>query len=604
MSKTSRIYAPPPGAHRRASPNQARAASGRHSPDARSLRLGDLLLSRGIIDQDDLDAALAAQQVESRYLGDILVDMECLDQTVLYSVLADQAGIPFVRLEPRYQDPMVAGILPFSMISRLRAIPLFKVDKTITAAMDDPTDLERIKELSFATGCQVHGVFTTKDAIDAAIEARTGNLVKVAGLRATGELSTHADMTQEELYGWGGDDEADDTTELSRSTVVVDLIDNLVVEALQVRASDIHLEPKARHLRVRFRIDGILTDRPSIPNGYKAALLSRCKIMSNMDIAERRVPQDGAFSMKFKGRRIDFRVSTFPTGHGEVIVIRILDRAGLKLELANLGFPESLAKEIRAVVKQPNGILLVTGPTGSGKTSTLYALLKELDSATKKIITLEDPVEYELKDITQGQTHDKAGFTFARGLRSILRQDPDVIMVGEVRDSETASIAIQASLTGHMVMSTLHTNSAAAAIARLLDMGLEPFLMATSISGILAQRLVRRLCPNCKVSYTLTDKERTSLAIEWPSGQKIARLYKANGCMYCNNLGYHGRMGIFEFIEVNAEVESMIIRRISGKELERAIVESRNHRTLRVDGLEKVEAGQTTLEEVLRVSAS
>ena len=601
MSKTSRLFAPPPGTLRRASPDQARQSGAGTPPDARSLRLGDLLLSRGIITREDLDAALAAQQIESRYLGDILVDMECLDQTTLYSVLADQAGIPFVRLEPRYQDPMVAGILPFPMISRLRAIPLFKVDKTVTAAMDDPTDLERIKELSFATGCQVYGVFTTKDAIDAAIEARTGNLVKVAGLRSSGELSTHADMTQEELYGWGRD-EAVDTTELSRSSVVVDLIDNLVVEALSVRASDIHLEPKARHLRVRFRIDGILTDRPSIPNGYKAAVLSRCKIMSDMDIAERRVPQDGAFSMGFKGRRVDFRVSTFPTSHGEVIVIRILDRAGLKLELANLGFPEALAEEMRAVVHQPNGILLVTGPTGSGKTSTLYALLKELDSATKKIITLEDPVEYELKDITQGQTHPKAGFTFARGLRSILRQDPDVIMVGEVRDAETAQIAIQASLTGHLVMSTLHTNSASAAVARLLDMGLEPFLMATSISGILAQRLVRRLCANCKLPYELTDEERTSLGFEWPSGNKVAELYKANGCMYCNNLGYHGRMGIFEFINVNAEVESMIIRRISGKDLERAIVESRNHRTLRTDGLEKVEAGQTTLEEVLRVS--
>lgn len=599
MSKTSRIHAPGP---RRASPNQAHQGTANSPPDSRSLKLGQLLVSRGLVTEEDLTAALAAQQIESRYLGDILVDMECLDQTTLYAVLADQAGIPFVRLEPRYQDPMVAGILPFPMISKLRAIPLFKVEKTVTCAMDDPTDLERIKELSFATGCQVHGVYTTKDAIDAAIEARTGNLVQIAGLRTSGELSTHADMTQEEMYGWGGKEENVDAQDLSRSSVVVDLIDNLVVEALQVRASDIHLEPKARHLRVRFRIDGILTDRPSIPNGYKAAVLSRCKIMADMDIAERRVPQDGAFSMRFKGRRVDFRVSTFPTSHGEVIVIRILDRAGLKLELTNLGFPETLATEMRSVVNQPNGILLVTGPTGSGKTSTLYALLKELDSATKKIITLEDPVEYELKDITQGQTHPKAGFTFAKGLRSILRQDPDVIMVGEVRDGETAQIAIQASLTGHMVMSTLHTNSASAAVARLLDMGLEPFLMATSISGILAQRLVRSLCNNCKVPYHLTPEERTSLGVEWPSGNENPQLYKAGGCIYCNNLGYRGRLGIFEFIKCDAEVESMIIRRISGKDLERAIIDSRNHRTLRVDGLEKVEAGQTTLEEVLRVS--
>lgn len=573
-------------------------------PNSPSWRLGELLVERGLISEDDMLAAVEAQSIEDRYLGDILVEHGALDETTLYSALAERAGIPFVRLEPRYQDPNVAGILPFSMIQSLRAIPLFKVEKTVTVAMDDPTDLERLKELSFATGCQVHGVYTTKEAIDAAIDARTGNLVKVAGLRGSKDLDHDGDATAEDLYGWRKDEGDVDPGELGRSKVVIDLIDNLVVEALQVRASDIHLEPKARHLRVRFRIDGILTDRPSIPNGYKAAVLSRCKIMADMDIAERRVPQDGAFSMKFKGRRVDFRVSSFPTKHGEVIVVRILDRSGLKLELPALGFPADLASTMRTTVNEPNGILLVTGPTGSGKTSTLYALLKELDSASKKIITLEDPIEYDLKDITQGQTHAKAGFTFARGLRSILRQDPDVIMVGEVRDVETAQIAIQASLTGHMVMSTLHTNSASAAVARLLDMGLEPFLMATSISGILAQRLVRRLCSNCKTPYTLTPEEVDSLGLTFPSGSSSPTLYRANGCLYCNDLGYRGRMGIFEYVPVDAEVESMIIRRISGKDLERALVEGRGHRTLRADGLAKVEAGETTLEEVLRVSVA
>ncbi len=567
-------------------------------------RLGTLLEERGLVTTDQILAALELQKHEPRYLGDILVEMGALDETSLYSTLADHAGIPFVRLEPRYQDPHVATLLPFAMLKSLRAIPLFKVEKTITVAMDDPTDLERIKELSFATGCKIHGVYTTKEAIDSAIEARTGNLVKIAGLKRANDIS-HDPLDEEasqERYGWGKEETEEDADELGRSKVVIDLIDNLVVEALQVRASDIHLEPKARHLRVRFRIDGILSDRPSIPNGYKAAVLSRCKIMAEMDIAERRVPQDGAFSMKFRGRRVDFRVSTFPTKHGEVIVIRILDRSGLKMELSALGFPDDLAKTMSETVNQPNGILLVTGPTGSGKTSTLYALLAELDSAKKKIITLEDPVEYDLKDITQGQTNVKAGFTFAKGLRSILRQDPDVIMVGEVRDVETAQIAIQASLTGHMVMSTLHTNSASAAVSRLLDMGLEPFLMATSISGILAQRLVRRLCSNCKEPYTLSADEAASLNLTFPSGETAPTLYRAKGCLYCNELGYRGRMGIFEFVPVDAEVESMIIRRISGKDLERALIEERNHRTLRTDGLAKVEAGETTLEEVLRVS--
>jgi type IV pilus assembly protein PilB len=571
-----------------------------HAGPGRWKSLGSMLVQRGLISETQLAEALREQAEEHKYLGEMLLDLGFIEQTTLYSALADQAGLPFVRLEPAYQDPAVSGMLPFPMIQRLRAIPLFKVEKHLTVAMDDPTNLDRLKELAFATGCQVHANYTTAEAIDAAIEARTGNLVQVEGLGRSGDLNKDANSTIEEEFGWSAEEV--DPAELSKSSVIIDLIDNLIVEALQVKASDIHLEPKARHLRVRFRQDGILQDRPSIPKGYKSAILSRCKIMAGMDIADRRVPQDGGFSMKFQGRRVDFRVSSFPTKYGEVIVIRILDRSGLKLDLSTLGFPEDLAEVMRHTVNKPNGILLVTGPTGSGKTSTLYALLKEMDSATKKIITLEDPIEYDLPDICQGQTHQKAGFTFAKGLRSILRQDPDAIMVGEIRDVETAQISIQASLTGHMVMSTLHTNSAAAAISRLLDMGLEPFLMATALCGILAQRLVRRLCANCKEEYVLPEDALESLGLEFPSGNRTPTLFRAHGCVYCNNLGYRGRLGLFEHIEIDQLVESMIIRRISGKDLERALIEQRGHVTLRTDGLAKVEQGLTTLEEVLRVT--
>ncbi len=570
-------------------------------PDSKSRRLGRLLTDRGVVTEEQLKEALAAQKEDPGYLGHILVELGHIDQMVLYSSLAEQAGIPFVRLEPAYQDPAIAGVLPFRMIKRLRAIPLFQVEKMLTVAMDEPTDLDRVQEIAFATGCTVHAVFTTADTIDQAIEARTGNLVELAGIRRQSDLQD-AELSDEESYGWD-ESQKFDAAELGRSKVIIDLIDNLVVEALTNRASDIHLEPKARHLRVRFRIDGILTDRPSIPNGYKAAVISRTKIMARMDIAERRVPQDGAFSMRFKGRRVDFRVSSFPTRYGEVVVIRILDRSGLKMDLGSLGFPDDLATTIRTTVHRPNGILLVTGPTGSGKTSTLYALLAEMDATRKKIITLEDPIEYDLDDICQGQTHVKAGFTFARGLRSILRQDPDVIMVGEVRDVETANIAIHASLTGHLVMSTLHTNSAAAAVARMLDMGLEPFLLSTSLSGILAQRLVRRLCANCKVAYRLSAEEKEALGLTFPGPDQNPVIFRAGGCMYCNQLGYRGRMGIFEYIEVDQPVQSMIIRRVSGKALERELRELRGHSTLRADGLAKVAAGETTLEEVLRVSA-
>jgi type II secretory ATPase GspE/PulE/Tfp pilus assembly ATPase PilB-like protein len=470
--------------------------------------------------------------------------------------------------------------------------------------MDDPTNLDRIQEISFATGCRVNAVYTTPEIIDAAISARTGNLIDVKGLSRSGKELSEADGSEESLSNESVD-WAEDGVDLSRSSVVVELIDNLIIEALTIKASDIHLEPKGRHLRVRFRIDGILSDRPSIPNGYKMAVLSRCKIVANMDIAERRIPQDGGFSMNFQGRRVDFRVSTFPTKYGEVIVVRILDRSALKLDLVALGFPSKLAGTMSELVKQPNGILLVTGPTGSGKTSTLYALLQEMDAATKKIITLEDPIEYDLTDICQGQTHVKAGFTFAKGLRAILRQDPDCIMVGEVRDVETAQIAIQASLTGHMVMSTLHTNSAAAAISRLLDMGLEPFLLATSLSGILAQRLVRRLCSNCKESYVLDATTVEAMGLEFPSGSTSPTLYKAVGCIYCNGLGYRGRLGIFEFVAVDQLVQGLIIRRVSGKELEREIIAGDgDFESLRASGLARVEAGETTLEEVLRVTTN
>ena len=563
--------------------------------------IGQLLLERGHITQAQLDKALEAQQQENRFIGDILLDQGSVEQGILFASLAEQAGIPFVQLEPAFQDPAVAGLVQFSLIKKARAIPLFCVEKTLTVAMDNPTDLNRIEELSFATGYRVHGVYTTSEAIEAAIEARTGNLIEVEGLRRDEGLHDAADGDADE-YGWVGDPEEIDPTKLSRLKTVVDLINNLVIEALTVRASDIHFEPKARHLRVRFRIDGILNDRPSVPIGYKAAVISRCKIMARMDIAERRVPQDGAFSMRFRGRRVDFRVSSFPTRYGEVIVVRILDRSGVKLDLNGLGFPADLTKSMQKAAKRPNGILLVTGPTGSGKSTTLYALLKQLDAARKKIITLEDPIEYDLDDVCQGQTNNKAGFTFSLGLRSILRQDPDVIMVGEIRDVETAQIAIQASLTGHLVMSTLHTNSASAAVARLLDMGLEPFLLATSLAGILAQRLVRRLCPNCKQPYTLGEEEHAATAAAFPDTEIPADIYRHGSCVYCNELGYRGRMGIFEYIDVDPAVQSMIIRRISGKELERHLAEKGSFTSLRQNGMEKVDLGITTLEEVLRVT--
>jgi len=563
--------------------------------------LGALLLERGHVTPEQLMEALDSQRDEDRFVGDILLEKGLIDQGILFSTLADQAGIPFVQLEPAYQDPAVAGLVKFQLLKKLRAIPLFCVEKTLTVAMDNPTDLHRIEELSFATGYRVHGVYTTAEAIDAAIEARTGNLIEVEGLRRDDTLIEVGEGDADE-YDWVEGEEAIDPTRLSRLKTVVDLINNLVIEALTVRASDIHFEPKARHLRVRFRIDGILNDRPSVPNGYKAAVISRCKIMAKMDIAERRVPQDGAFSMRFRGRRVDFRVSSFPTRYGEVIVVRILDRSSIKLDLNGLGFPPVLTDAMRAAARRPNGILLVTGPTGSGKSTTLYALLKQLDAARKKIITLEDPIEYDLDDVCQGQTNNKAGFTFSAGLRSILRQDPDIIMVGEIRDVETAQIAIQASLTGHLVMSTLHTNSAAAAVARLLDMGLEPFLLATSLAGILAQRLVRRLCTNCKKPLVLEEDDREALVDAFPDSEIPTNVYQRSSCVYCNELGYRGRMGIFEYIDVDATVQSMIIRRISGRDLERHLAQEGVFHSLRQDGLGKVTEGKTTIEEVLRVT--
>ncbi|HEY5237218.1 MAG TPA: GspE/PulE family protein, partial [Rhizomicrobium sp.] len=400
-----------------------------------------------------------------------------------------------------------------------------------------------------------------------------------------------------------GDNEADEADlerlkDLASDAPIVRAVNGLIARAVEAQASDIHIEPAEDSIKIRFRIDGALRDEQPLPGHFKSAFISRIKVMSGLNIAERRLPQDGRLRLAVRGQEIDFRVATSPTIHGESVVLRILDRSNLALEFDTLGFDEALLTQYRRVLAQPHGILLVTGPTGSGKTTTLYASLAVLNSSDRKILTIEDPIEYRMPGINQTQVKPQIGLTFAAALRSFLRQDPDVMMVGEIRDLETAQVAIQSALTGHMILSTLHTNSAAGAITRLLDMGVEPFLITSTLNAVMAQRLVRRLCPNCRTPMDLLPEAATSLGVAL---DKPVTVYRAHGCEACRNTGFRGRIALFELLTMDDEISRLILARSEAREIHRVAVTA-SMRTMAQDGLAKAREGLTTVEEVLRVT--
>ncbi len=549
-------------------------------------RLGERLVADGLITPDQLSRALEIHRATGERLGRVLLDMGAVDQERLARLLSEHLGVKFVRLigTPLRED--VLTLLPSQIASRLQAIPIAHARGTLTIAMVDPLDVVAIDDIRRHTGCDVKVAMTTVQDFQYALSQYPALDVADDLLRDLPQPQVlEEEMSLERLR------------RMAEDAPVVRLVNRVVEEAVRARASDIHIERQERHVRLRYRVDGVLLTRGTLPVHVHAHLVSRIKIMADMDIAERRVPQDGSFQTRVDGRAIDVRVSTIPAFYGEKVVLRLLDKSAPIYDLDKLGFSPTDYQRLSRIIQRPQGIFLLTGPTGSGKTTTLYAILNQLNNEKVNILTVEDPVEYQIAGITQMQVHVKAGVTFASSLRHFLRQDPDIIMVGEVRDQETAAIAIQAALTGHLVLSTLHTNDAPGAITRLLDMGVEPYLVASALEGVAAQRLVRVLCPKCKEPDPYgTEELRARFGAAAPAGT----YYLGRGCEFCNYTGYRGRVALFEVAEMGDELRHLVINRAPHHTLKEA-AEGSGMTTLLSDGLQKAAAGMTSLAEVWRV---
>jgi len=574
-------------------------------------KLGELLVKEGIITPSQLEEALEYQRTHGGRLGSILIKLGFATEEQVTSLLSRQYGYPYINLSKFELSPKNKEWIPADIARKYLVIPVDRAGATLTVAMADPTNLYAIEELRFITGLNIQPAVATESAILDAIEKLYGS---EHDIEVKEEMqSIVGDEFDEAIYDVGEEDlemveeeEEIDVRTLSREAEeapVVKLVNLILRDAINKGASDIHIEPYEKELRVRYRIDGVLHVVMTPPLRFKDGIVSRIKILSHLNIAEKRLPQDGRIKMKVKKeeggkKEVDMRVSILPTIFGEKVVIRILDREQLKLDLTKLGFePESLEKFKRSI-QRPWGMILVTGPTGSGKTNTLYSALSNLNTPEVNIMTAEDPVEFNLYGINQVHIREDIGLTFAAALRSFLRQDPNIILVGEIRDFETAEIAIKAALTGHLVLSTLHTNDAASAITRLINMGIEPFLVATSVVCIVAQRLVRRLCNKCKAPAEIQPQVLIELGFT-PEEAKNVEVYKPAGCNACNNTGYKGRIGLFEVLEVTDEIQELILAGASAAEIRRKAIEQ-GMITLRRSGLEKIKEGITSIEEVVR----
>ncbi len=559
-----------------------------------ALRLGELLIKKGLISAEELERALKEQRVEEQPLGRTLVGMGFLTEIQLLTALAQHFGVPFLP-DGLYPDKPLEGVtFPVKYMKEYGFAPLKAEDNTLTIVMSDPSNTSIINELKTAIGYKKIEVYLGAESdISAAIDRYYGE-----GSTTIGDIVESVPIEGEEWDLLEDDHDISHLRDMALEAPVIRIVNLLLSQAIERGASDVHIEPFEGVLKVRYRIDGILHDVESPPKRLQDAIISRVKIMGKLNIAERRLPQDGRIKLKVTGRDIDLRVSTVPTLSGESVVMRILDSASLVLSLEKLGFSPGILRQFESLVRRPYGIVLVTGPTGSGKTTTLYAALDKINSPDKKIITIEDPVEYNLRGINQIQVKPAIGLTFANGLRSIVRQDPDIIMIGEIRDPETAEIAIQSALTGHLVFSTIHTNDAAGGITRLLDMGMENYLLASSIMGILAQRLVRVNCQSCKRG------EQTSPELLQEAGLPATEpfvAYEGTGCEACGQTGYRGRIGIFELLPIDEDIRVPILEKTSSNIIKQQAV-SKGMVTLRGDGLEKVRAGLTSIAEVLRVT--
>jgi general secretion pathway protein E len=557
-------------------------------------QIASFLVEQGLIQKEDIEKLFPPDQsIEELPFEERLISSGLINEDQYRKAVEGFLGIPFITIKDLPQEPVLVNHLSLEFMKESKFIPIRLLENELIVAMSNPFDFYTIDAICVATGYEVRVLYAREDGILWAID-------QYYGTGTTSMEKIIEDMESVPEYHAEDEENVDHLRDMASEGPVIRLVNLIITKAIEMRASDIHFEPFEDQFRVRYRIDGVLHDVESPPKRLQPAIISRVKIMAKLNIAERRLPQDGRIMLRVKGKEIDFRVSSVPTIYGESIVLRILDKSSIVLNIEKLGFPEDTLKGFNDLIQRPHGIILVTGPTGSGKTTTLYCALEKINSPDKKIITVEDPVEYQLKGINQIQVKPSIGLLFANALRSIVRQDPDVILIGEIRDSETAEIAIHSALTGHLVLSTLHTNDAPSAITRLIDMGMEDFLLSSTIIGILAQRLIRVACPHCQFPNTPDPavlKEMSSTG-EKPENWKVIEV---KGCEHCAHTGYWGRSGIFEFFRVTDEIQKLILGKKDSNIIKEA-ARKQGMRTLREDGWLKVKQGITTVPEVLRVT--
>ncbi len=568
-------------------------------PKERYLRLGELLVREGLINAEQLEKTISVQRQEGGRMGEVLVKLGMVKEEQLVVILGKQLGIPYFSLGTGMLKPAVdqslEHLIPQDFAFKNCVLPLSRTLKSLTVAMSDPLDLILIDNLRKLTGCEINSVIAIKSDIAKAVEEFYGKSVMFReaveasyDLAAIGPVTLEEEASEEELS-------LDKLIARAEEAPVVKLVDLIIRQAIDEHASDIHIEPFKERISLRYRVDGKLYEIPPPAKHLHLPIISRIKILAKLDIAEKRLPQDGAFLVRMKDRAIDLRISTIPTIHGEKIAIRILDRSLIPLDINQLGFDSKQLELIRQAINAPYGLIFLTGPTGSGKTTTLYAILNEIKSPTKNIITIEDPVEYKIEGINQVQVKPEIGLTFAVAMRSFLRQDPDVMLVGEVRDLETAQTCIRSGLTGHLVLSTLHTNDAPSAVNRLMDIGVEPYLLAPSLLLVVSQRLLRKLCPECKEAYEPTQEQLKNLKLQ------AELIYRQRGCKKCNQLGYLGRICIAEVMALNAQLQDLINQRASFAKI-KEVAKASGMQTLYESAIKKVKDGITSLEEALSVT--
>ncbi|MFH1151285.1 MAG: ATPase, T2SS/T4P/T4SS family [Actinomycetota bacterium] len=552
-------------------------------------RLGRLLLQSNLISEEQLTEALDEHGSSGKSLGRVLIDKGMITEGQLTSVLAEQIGIRYTDLSTHPIDPGAATLIDANLAKRYTVVPIDFEDNKLVVAMADPTNVFALDDLRIMTGMEILPVVSTKDDINATIGRYLHSTADMEGALDDLPMLEELEETEDELV------------EAAEEAPIVKYVNLIINEAVGENASNVHIEPAEKDVRIRYRVDGVLHEIRRSPKRIHPGIVSRVKILANLNIAERRVPQDGRFAMDANGRLVDIRVATVPTIHGEKIVLRILDRMQILISLTDLGMLEGPLKLFSNSFKKPYGTVVVTGPTGSGKTTTMYAALSELNKREVNVITVEDPVEYQVKGLNQVHVNTKVGLTFAATLRSILRCDPDIVMIGEIRDAESAKMAIESALTGHMVLCTLHTNDAPSAITRMVEMGVEPFLIASAVDSVVSQRLARRLCTRCRnvAEYDTEYLEKIGCSIE--EGEEVT-FYKADpkGCAFCNNTGFRGRIGIYEVFTMDEEIERMLVKLATSRELGVA-AEQRGMVRLRQDGFTKVKQGITSIEEILRV---